>query len=863
MSSSDYVNDKYTTRQSSYTDNTQARAVNRFANSFQKSYSGASSPMVNMDDTATTPSFSENAQTPTAGFSRMTSCRLSVADFSETSSTRAATPPPVNSVNVSLNREICSQSTSCAQLINLAVSKGHVFNAVNWATCLHRLAKLFPTEAKNHRTVVARFLSQAHDVLLSSGEGAKFQPQHLATLLWAMAKLSIVDTGFVEDLVQRAMDVAEALKAQDMANMAWSLAKMGIVHAKMFGTICQRIASSKSHGIIAQFKPMEIASTTWAFGTVGAKGMGVSDIAPVIEALVSECLTRDLRDFSPQALANVLWALAKLNYPHGELFGAFGNHVVDAHRLREFKPQEIANVVWAMHSVGLSHDRLFTEIVSSKAVNWTVFDPHALATVCGGMMAHCDLGFALTVAGRVLASKLKNGYSTSHCGVLLCELSEFLANPTVAAAASVLTEKILCEVSTLNACVDVHTVKGLLQTLPDAVRVTELLARASLVDAEYGGKAHQVRSAEFVLKRLAMNSGCLANQQLGKNLLLQMGSGNARLMASATKLGLVQDPEVVGRMETWEMEDFDGVVGTVITALPLSLMRHVLTQAIPCIKQLGVEQVSMLATAANRLDSSSAANSVSCDSVALALMAAVLSDVLCGRPAIYFGDLESLSVLLYATSELVARHSESCPLDPHVKTLFSLTVSVLQRTNSTNKSTNNSTNNLSTVSLAGLARLVASGYSLGSDCYKTLIAQAASTTLLAQCCQSGPGGLKLLRENLDSFALFCKVISAYVASGHLPGSWVVSLDPLTGADRSDSASSLEGALCLSVALGNVGAVDSQKEVIGNWVLPLMGGPLGADDLPFFTLLASPQLGRQERLRSISDLLSQCHNFRLD
>ena len=831
----------------------------KFSQSRNSSFTSLS-PSIIQDDTLTTPtSFSCEAETPIRQFSRLSSSRVSVNDYSETSSTRTATPPPVNSVNVSLNREICSQSTSCAQLINLAVSKGHIFNAVNWATCLHRLAKLFPTEAKNHRSTVSRFLGQAHDVLLSASEGAKFQPQHLATLLWAMAKLSIVDPGFVDALAQRAIDVCDSLKAQDMANIAWSLAKMGVAHHRMFAMICSRISDRR--GIINHFKPMEIASTTWAFGTVGAKGMGVGDISVVIESLVSECLSRDLCEFSPQALANVLWALAKLQYPHERLFRAFGDHVLDCHRLREFKPQEIANVVWSMQTNRLVHHRLYAEIVRGKSVNWTVFDPHALATVCGAMMELVDLNFAMIISARVLSSKLKTGYSIAHCGILLCELSPHLSAPSVATAASMLTEKLLADLTTSSA-VDVHAVRGLVATLPDSLKVIEQLSRCSLVESEYG-LASQMGNLHFVLQRLSGLTSNVAVAELvaklvvlGKSLGFSPGTpmaAVAALVGAAARTGQL-DAELVSATELYlaqcdlmneaTLEAGVPLLAVLAESLPahpraLAVCRLLAASSIEKVKrgQCPIALVGELAMAVNRVDF--AAGAAQADEVALAVVAASISDAMFVRPLEYSAaaNTDGFSRVLFASSEFVARHKGSVSVEPHVKALCQMGVSI--------GSTQGYTVGLS---LTGLARLIASAFSLElpSVCQSVVTAAVAQGSLLSQCVQSGPGGLKLLRENLESFTLYCKVVAAHLEAGNLPGAWVQSSEPLSAKELEDPFS-LEGALCLSVSLGNVGAVDAQKDIIGQWVLPLMSRPVAP----------SPHLGRQERFRSCSDLLSQC------
>jgi hypothetical protein len=852
--------DNYSRLRPSYTESDRSDLQLKFSESRSGSLTSLS-PSIIQEDSQTTPtSFSCESGTPIRQLSRMTSCRLSAADLSETSSTRAATPP-VNSVNVSLNREICSQSTSCAQLINLAVSKGHIFNAVNWATCLHRMAKLFPTEAKNHRSTVARFLSQAHEVLMSVSEGSKFQPQHLATLLWAMAKLSIIDPGFVDDLVRRSMEVCDSLKAQDMANIAWSLAKMGIVHQSMFSLICDRISNRR--GIINQFKPMEIASTTWAFGTVGAKGMGVADISPVIESLVSECLSRDLCEFSPQALANVLWALAKLQYPQERIFKVFGDHIVSSQRLREFKPQEIANVVWSMQSVRLVHHRLYAEIVQGRSINWAVFDPHALATVCGAMMELVDLNFALIISSRVLSSKLKAGYSISHCGVLLCEISAHLSHPTVATAASMLTEKLLSDI-TYGTPVDIHAVRGLIATLADSPKVMDQLSRCVLVESEYG-IASQLTNAVFVLRKVSSAPElCKKIIFLAKS--IGFSSANISVMSGlvgeAQRLGIMDDSLIAGcesvlstcdLMNTMgcQVDELVPLLSAVVEGTPsprlVTVGRLVAAACIERIKDAPVGLVGDLVMAANRLDFASPSTGGRADEVSLAVTAAAVADCMFGRPFDYHG--EAFSKVLYGASEFVSRHKGTVSVEAHVKALCQLGVSL------------GATQGYSAAfSLAGLARLLASAFSLELDSvYKSVISACQSQgTILSQCMQSGPGGLGLLRESLDSFSLFCKVVSGYVMASALPGAWVQPCVALTEKDRNDPFS-IEGALSLSVALGHVGAVDAQKDVIGHWVLPLMGvnEPSMAAPNVLGAIMASPHLtGNQRgRLESFSGLLS--------
>jgi hypothetical protein len=833
--------------------------------------------------------YSEPLDTPSGSFSRVSSCKFSVTAPSDTSSTRAATPPPVNSVNVSLNREICSQSTSCTQLINLGVSKGHLFNAVNWATCLHRLAKLFPTEAKNHKSIILSFLNSAHDVLLSGVEGFKFQPQHLATLLWAMAKLNIVDHSFVGDLVKRALSVANSLKAQDMANIAWSLAKMGMVHyPDMFRMICNRI--SDRSGIISQFKPMEIASTTWAFGTIGYKGMGIeSKKSIVIDSLVNECLTRDLRDFSPQALANVLWAMAKLEYPHDSLFSVFGDHVINCYRLREFKPQELANVIWAMESVGLPHTRLYHEIATTKAINWITFDPHALVTVSASLLNLFSENFALVLASRVISpgsSSSLLSMSIQQSGILLCILEPHLGDPIVASATSMVANKLLTEL-VCGASVDAHTVRGLVSTFCDSVSLVDQLGRCSIVEAEYGKSGELVSVVSAIRGVMAMKTVPQLNKiELVKSL-LKIGAplmskhaisleNTAMLLEAAHELDVVSDELITGVGKTITqlnlirasvsiesigyLVDMFRVISSAHSTSHLNVCRFLGAACLETLKtgKLDLEKISSIVRSANRLDFVNGAERP--DPVVAAVLTAVVSDVAVHRPIEYTKSADVLSDVFFELAEFVSRHRTNSGLEKHAKGIANLCATIAKTY----------PKGPDYFSLNSQAKIISAISLLGMDIESIWKQEWANRSFLSQFLIAGPGGLALLKDNLESFRVFCKVLAAHVSMGTLPGSWIET-SQLTEPARKDPFS-LEAALSLSVALGNVGAVDTQKDVIGCWVLPLMTGSINAapevvtPETEVHTaqrflssLLASPQLrsSSESRIRSLSDLLTKC------
>lgn len=156
--------------------------------------------------------------------------------------------------------------------------------------------------------------------------------------------------------------LAAALKArlaecnpQELANVAWAFAKMRHVDADFFGKLAETV-----EGCAMDLNPQEIANTAWAFATAGHSDTRLwRSLAPVVELRVIE--------FTTQGLSNTAWAFAKAGHVDARLFAMMGGRARE--RLDDFNSQDLANTALAFAKAGVFDAELF-EALAKSAVEW-------------------------------------------------------------------------------------------------------------------------------------------------------------------------------------------------------------------------------------------------------------------------------------------------------------------------------------------------------------------------------------------------------------------------------------------------------------------------------------------------------------
>ncbi|CAK0840733.1 unnamed protein product [Prorocentrum cordatum] len=191
----------------------------------------------------------------------------------------------------------------------------------------------------------AEFVTRALARLRTAPQLAAFTPQGLANVLWALAQLRLagVCAGPLDSATVQAalVAVAEAsshrlgdFQPQELSMAAWSFAKLyrqgrsgGPSGIPAWGGRCSarptevdsmlmRLASVATRRI-DQFADQGISNIAWALATLGLAG-GEAAAAPgrlFVESAMDFCST-ELRGYSTQAVANILWACVRVDPEH-------------------------------------------------------------------------------------------------------------------------------------------------------------------------------------------------------------------------------------------------------------------------------------------------------------------------------------------------------------------------------------------------------------------------------------------------------------------------------------------------------------------------------------------------------------------
>ena len=195
------------------------------------------------------------------------------------------------------------------------------------------------------KEVVALLLYHVETKAESIEEKGRFIPQHIANLLWALAKL--VDNGLelkktrklkeaVAALLPHVITKAESTEEKDhfntqgTTNLLWALASLVDNGLELEKTLklkeavavlfCLVKTKTQSKEEKDHFKPQGVANLLWAVAKLVDNGLELEKtpkLKEALAALLSQVATKaeskeEKDHFIPQQIANLLWAVAKL-----------------------------------------------------------------------------------------------------------------------------------------------------------------------------------------------------------------------------------------------------------------------------------------------------------------------------------------------------------------------------------------------------------------------------------------------------------------------------------------------------------------------------------------------------------------------
>ncbi|MBO9497218.1 DUF1601 domain-containing protein, partial [Thalassotalea sp. G20_0] len=244
------------------------------------------------------------------------------------------------------------------------------------------------------KEAVAALLPQVKNKAGSKEEKDHVKPQEVANLLWAVAKL--VDNGLALEKTAQLKEAVVALlpqvktkaeskaekdyfNAQHIANLLWAVAKLvdnGLELEKtpklkeaLAALLSQVKTKAEAKEEKDHFKAQEVANLYWAVAKLVDNGLELEKTPKLKEAVVAllprvktKAEAKEEKDhFNTQAITNLLWALAKL-LDNGlelkktaqlkEALAALLSRVKNKAESKEdkglFIPQHIVNLLWAV-----------------------------------------------------------------------------------------------------------------------------------------------------------------------------------------------------------------------------------------------------------------------------------------------------------------------------------------------------------------------------------------------------------------------------------------------------------------------------------------------------------------------------------
>lgn len=204
------------------------------------------------------------------------------------------------------------------------------------------LGELKPFELSNMLWAYAKLslgtpsLLNAVSERMLNREWGEFSMQCLSMIAWSFATEKHRDLPVFSSIACEIVANAATTRPQEIANTLWAYAKNRCAEVSLFNALAE---AAISHNMLWSFKSQELSNTVWAFATIGLQHQ------LLFKHAVTVAISKR-RELSPQNIANILWAYAKLQVcRHSGIFPALLS--VSVGMMPQHKPHEISAIVWA------------------------------------------------------------------------------------------------------------------------------------------------------------------------------------------------------------------------------------------------------------------------------------------------------------------------------------------------------------------------------------------------------------------------------------------------------------------------------------------------------------------------------------
>eukprot|EP00578_Thalassiosira_sp_NH16_P000781 CAMPEP_0181141396 /NCGR_PEP_ID=MMETSP1071-20121207/35800_1 /TAXON_ID=35127 /ORGANISM="Thalassiosira sp., Strain NH16" /LENGTH=1329 /DNA_ID=CAMNT_0023228381 /DNA_START=239 /DNA_END=4228 /DNA_ORIENTATION=- len=276
---------------------------------------------------------------------------------------------------------------------------------------------------------VDEYAARTTNVAATTG-GAQFNPQEMASVLWAFAKAKRGDGALFDAVAEELMRQTEfelgrggqGPKPQELSNTIWAFATAGIrgdTQVELVKFMADALDEGRGQFFGFQFKPQELSNTAWALATLHSRrntdltdtdARRVREDDGMVRVLrwVAKSLAERVDSFKPQELSNSIWAFSTVGFGYDEACGT-NNHNDYVHlatddpsgdkelvfetleviaenalpRLDRFKAQELNNMAWGFARLGHRSERtekLFAGVAKEMIRRTWQFKPQDVGT---------------------------------------------------------------------------------------------------------------------------------------------------------------------------------------------------------------------------------------------------------------------------------------------------------------------------------------------------------------------------------------------------------------------------------------------------------------------------------------------------
>lgn len=239
---------------------------------------------------------------------------------------------------------------------------------VNRITILHHLAKLAVSGPTKNFISTRKALNDQKDIFITllNNIGADLETckaRDLATIVWSLGKLREHDAWFVTECEKEILRRDQtSFRAPAVCKILIGFASLDLTRSEFFAFVEQRILEGQLK--MAKFENRGLVTVLWSFTKTG------NGSKELLEKFQEEILSRDVKEFSSDHLAQFLWSFTqKVHVPGNKLFKITEKEILQR-PLRDLSDYCIKMLLWSFAKAGLDEEednelflRLSAEII--------------------------------------------------------------------------------------------------------------------------------------------------------------------------------------------------------------------------------------------------------------------------------------------------------------------------------------------------------------------------------------------------------------------------------------------------------------------------------------------------------------------